>query len=494
MATNDYALTQALGAVWIQPDGPNTKPEYLACIDSADLAETLKTIEYGYCRQPDGSWRTISRQEGPPEKITTSIDKILFPEGDTLDNLINCPVGLYFLQRSGGRADLFTNFERAIAVHPADIVKRTDKNIAHHLDANQSMATLDIEAAPPAFRTGTLVARRMTTTETQALNDVAFCNAMRCYGPQGATQKLGDSGIIAADSAVGPATANLLVTGDAGDNWAAAAADPFAAVAGGHIMSACCYYIDRDTIRWLVALEAPVGGQGQVAYSDDGGATWTNVNIGGAAAGHGAFDSGALFALDMYHIWLASAEGYIYFSEDGGVTWTAQEAGGIGVGDYHAVTFADIKHGMAVGAADLIAFTSDGGENWQAGTATGGGGDLLCVSWSNGFWWTGDDDGNLWFSDDDAVTWSERTNFAGTGTGDITDIAFWGALNGFMLHATAGGVGELFRTIDGGWTWQEITLPTTAVLNALWIAAQNIVYAVGEAEGGTGVILKVTWG
>ncbi len=493
MATNDYALTQALGAVWIQPNGPNTKPEYLACIDAADIAETLKSVEFSYCRQPDGSWRTIGRQEGPPEKITTSIDKVLFPEGDILDTLINCPVGLYFLQRSGGRADIFTNYERAICLSPADVVKRTDKNIAHHVDANQSLATLDVEAAPPAFRTGRLVARRQTTTEVNALNDVAFCNAMRCYGPAGATQKLGDAGFIVADSAVAPATANLIATDDAGDVYTASAADPFTE-AGGNVMSACCFYIDKTNIRWLVALEAPVGAQGKIAFTDDGGATWTRVNIGGAAAGHGAVDSGALFALDLYHIWLASALGYIYFSNDGGVTWTAQESAGIGAGNYHAITFADDKHGVAVGVADLIAVTSDGGINWQAGTATGGGGDLLCVSWSDGFWWTGDDDGKLWYSDDDAASWAQRSNFAGTGTGDVVDIDFWNTLDGFMIHNTAGGVGELFRTIDGGYSWVELALPTTAALNALWMADANTVYAVGEAEGGTGVILKVTWG
>jgi len=182
MATEPYALTQEMGAVWIQPEGPNTKPYYLGCVDGGDVAETFKTIEYGYCRQPDGSWKTISRSSGAPEKITTSIDKILFPDKDRLDDLANCPVVLHFLGRAAGRADLFGNFDRAVSIYPADIVKRTDKNLVHHLDANMSMATLDVEAAPPATRTGKMVARRQTTAELLALNDVSFCNAGRCAG------------------------------------------------------------------------------------------------------------------------------------------------------------------------------------------------------------------------------------------------------------------------------------------------------------------------
>src|SRR3990167_837154 len=102
MATEPYALTQEMGAVWIQPEGPNTKPYYLGCVDGGDVAETFKTIEYGYCRQPDGSWKTISRSSGAPEKITTSIDKILFPDKDRLDALANCPVVLHFLGRAAG--------------------------------------------------------------------------------------------------------------------------------------------------------------------------------------------------------------------------------------------------------------------------------------------------------------------------------------------------------------------------------------------------------
>jgi len=349
-----------------------------------------------------------------------------------------------------------------------------------------------VEAAPPATRTGKMVARRQTTAELLALNDVSFCNAGRCAGPNGAQQRPGKDGFVACDSAVGPATANLLATDDGGDNWAAAAADPFTD-AGLNVQSSTCFYIDRNTIRWLVALQAPAGGQGRIAYSDDLGATWTRVSIGGAAAGHGAVDSGALFSLDMYHIWLASAGGYIYFSEDGGVTWTAQESGSLTVNDYYAVWFADEKYGMAVGETDVVAFTSDGGENWEAGTATGSGANLQCVTWSQGFWWTGDASGNLYYSSDDGASWTENTRFTGTGTGDVADIQFWNALLGYMVH-NVGGAGEIFQTIDGGYTWKELDLPANSGLNAVEIADMNTIYAVGEANGGTGVILKVTWG
>jgi photosystem II stability/assembly factor-like uncharacterized protein len=278
---------------------------------------------------------------------------------------------------------------------------------------------------------------------------------------------------------------------DAGVNWAALAADPFAA--GKNIMSGVAFPISDTVTRLLVAKEAPTGAQGQVAYSDDNGATWTLVSIGGSTAAHGAVDAGALFALDQGHVWLASAEGYIYFSSDGGASWTAQTSGTLTTEDVRCVAFQNENDGMAGADNDIILKTTDGGTTWElTGDVTSAGDDINCIAPSGKFWWVGTSGGQLFYSRNEGDTWSERT-FSGSGVGDVADIAWANELVGYAIKNTAAPVGSILATINGGYSWKAITTPANNGLNALTIADTSTLYAVGEVEGGTAVIIKVTW-
>jgi photosystem II stability/assembly factor-like uncharacterized protein len=294
------------------------------------------------------------------------------------------------------------------------------------------------------------------------------------------------------DSAVGPATGDVLATTDAGATWAALAVDPFGA--GFHVMSVVSFMIGAATRRILAAREGTGGAvQGQVAFSDDNGATWTTVSIGGAAVGHGTVRGQGLYALDSRHIWLVGVDGYIYFSDDGGATWATQEAGVLAATDYETVHFADENFGVAGNAADVIVITSDGGSTWELATATGSGADITAVHRidANKIW-IGTDDGELWYTNDGGTTWTQRTGWVGDGVGEIRDIEFANQLVGYMTRYTAGPVGHILRTIDGGYTWDVLSTPANLGLNDFMLADESTGYAVGEAEGGTSVILKVS--
>ncbi len=483
MANKD-ALTTRQGAIWIQPDGPNTPVYFLGCHDLGDIAEDTGSIELLRCMDKKGGWRTVGSTKSPPDPVSTSIENLTFIARDWLEKL-SCEFTLFSLQRSGGEPDIFTNYVRALILNRARVTTITNKALAHHEEETGSSQSRDIEAWPPVYRTGTLTARRETTAETLALNDV------HTYSPLDCEDRIrpGDKAVASADSSA--YTGNVLQTLDAGDNWAALAADPF--TAGGNIISIVAFPMSDTVTRLLAAMEAPAGAQGKVAYSDDNGATWTTVNIGGAAAGHGAVDSGGLFALDQGHIWLASAGGYVYFSNDGGATWTAQTSGTLTTEDLRCIAFLDESSGMAGAENDVLLKTSDGGTTWELTTAvTGTGDDINTVAASGAYWWVGTSGGEMFYSRNDGDTWSQRS-FSGSGVGDIADIAFANDLIGYAIHNTAAPVGEILVTINGGYSWKAITTPTNAGLNALSIADESTVYAVGEVESGTAVIVKVTW-
>lgn len=477
------ALTTRQGSLWVQPGGPNTPVYFLGCHDLGDISEPAGGLELLRCMDKKGGWRTVGATQSPPDPVTTSIENMTFLARDWLEKL-NCEFTLFAFHRSGGEPDIFANYARARILNNCRVTTLTDKQIVHHEEEQASTQSRDIEAWPPVFRTGELTARRQSTSETLALNDVIAYSPLDC-----------EAGVVPGDKVLAGAdasgyTGNVQGTVDAGATWAALAADPFAT--GKNVQSIVAFPISDTVTRFLAAQTAVAGQQGKIAYSDDNGVSWTTVNIGGAAAGHGAVDSGALFALDQSHIWLASAEGYVYFSSDGGATWTAQTSADLTTEDLRAVSFIDENSGMAVGDADAALFSSDGGTTWEAVTATGSGDALNCVSPSGNFWWVGTSGGDLFYTRDDGSTWTQR-RFSGDGAGNVADIAFANDLIGYAIHNTASPVGSILVTINGGYSWKALTTPTNTGLNALSLADMNTIYAVGETEGGTATIIKATW-
>lgn len=482
--------TQKNSAIWVQVDGPNTEPVFLGCHDMADIAMPLSEVTSVLCRKPDGKgWDVVAEMEAPPARATATITALYGSSRDWLER-VKCPYTLFLLQSSCGRPNDWGKRERYTILKNTRNTSKTKSAPAHHTEDGEINMSFAVSAEPVPVEGFPLEAARITTTEVLSLNGIAGNADERCFGDCGDTLEVGDQLAIAADSAAGPATGNILFSTDQGDTWAAGAADPFGA--GLHSMAITRVRISNSILRTIASEFAPAGAQGHLAYSDNAGTTWTTVNIGGAAAGHGANQSNAFYQAGSKFILLASAEGYIYKSTDGGVTWTAKEAAAIAAGDYNCIDFADdMLHGAAAGVAGVVALTDDGGESWYAAT-------VPVVAVINAIQvlddrhiWVGTAGGETWYSNDFGLTWTERIWGALSGTGQVRDIRFADALVGYLIHNTAGPVGTLWQTINGGWSWEQITLPTNVGLNQMFVADANLVFIVGEAQGGTGVIIKV---
>lgn len=465
------------GSIFVQPDGPNTKPIFAGCADLGDIDEPLGDVSLWLCKDPKApnAWQTSRIMKGAPGIVATSITVDTREFATYLEELAdNTPI--YLTQMAGGRADTFNNYDRGFVTRfIASNRKRSNLAIGRADDGagtERGEMVVDLQGAPPlyAFFDLSTLALKVSTAETEGLNNIVFSNATAT------------AGLVTADAGSG-VTANVLDVAD----WAAAAADPFAA--DEHVIGGVVFEVDKSTTRWLVARgSTDAANPAEVAYSDDGGATWNLVNV-GSSNGEYVADSGALFALDQYNIWLGTAGGYIYYSDDGGLTWTAQESGSIHTGAYNGIHFKNALVGMAVGAADIVAYTNDGGTTWAAATATGGSNALTTVTHntgSPGIWWAGDDGGDLYYSTDEGTTWTQR-GFSGDGAGDVACVKFGNEFLGVMAHNTASPVGRLLVTVDGGYSWRTLTIPTNTGLNDVWIVGPRKIYAVGEA----GYIVKV---
>lgn len=483
----DTVLKTSLGAIWVQPNGPNTQPQYIGCVDLGDITDPQGETELVQCFDPMGGWKTVGQKYSPPGIVTTQLDELLFAQRSYLEQIPNL-FSMFVLIREGGRPDIFSNYVRAFILKNAKITSMNATNLVHHTEDTESMSQYPISADHPVVRTGAMVASRISVATTQAYNSVFFRPSPKYWNQINLTDTPGKEGVIGSDGGAG--TADIMRTNNNGVTWTAMAADPFASTK--NAFSVIGIFITKDTIRWIAAQEATASQQGLIAYSDNNGVSWTTVNIGGAAAGHGAKGPNALFAVDQYNIFLASAEGYIYKSTDGGVTWNAVESGIIGTNDYWAIYMLDQDTGMAVGEADTVAFTTNGGLTWSAKTATGAAAILTAVQKSGAFWWVQAASNKLYYSSDNGVTWTQRS-YSGTGTGAGKDMKFFDDLIGYVAYNNATPDGYIMRTLDGGYTWEVLQFLSNTGINAITLVDANTLFAVGELEGTTAFLAKYTW-
>ena len=481
------------GSLWIQRN-PGGVPQLVGCADLDDITEPLGDSTLSLCRDANGRFVTVGRARGVPGAPTASITAWVFPEKSILDEIIDakCPVTLFALSRACGRADIFTNWVRGRILLNAVLTNITESNLVKRSETGEQAVRIDFTADFPISRVRAVSAARQSVAETANLNDIAFCDSVQCAGACGAQADAGLNGFAGASpqsGSPGP-TANTWFTEDGG-TWGIGTADPFAAAED--ILSVTCFDLSTTTKRKMVAREKNPTKAAQIAYTDDDGISWTTVTV-GSVMNEGAADQGALFALDLYHIWFATSMGRVYFSDDGGVTWTLQDSVTASGGNaLNAIAFASVDYGYAVGDSGTIIQTTDGGDTWAAVVDPSGGDNFTAVDVFDQFHMiAGTNVGGLWLTLDEGDDFTEKTYPGKVATDVVQDIQFVNPLVGFMISDTVAPVGRLYRTIDGGNDWQAITVPTNAGLNALAVINENLVYIAGNAYSGTAVIIKAS--
>lgn len=205
----------------------------------------------------------------------------------------------------------------------------------------------------------------------------------------------------------------------------------------------------------------------------------------------------AIYVAGPNDIFYGGLGGYIYRTSSPTDTPTVLDAGSATVQNINSIHGIDDIHIAAVGASNAFIYTTDG-ETWAAKTGPAVGVALNRV-WmvSANVIWVGAANGTLYYTTDGGDTWHTK-GFSGSGTGSVLDIVFTTRCVGFLSHRTAGNVSRIFKTIDGGGTWQilperagTVSVPAHHTTSRILTCDQNTFYAAGFATGGlTGKLIK----
>lgn len=253
---------------------------------------------------------------------------------------------------------------------------------------------------------------------------------------------------------------------------------------------------------WIVGME------GVILHTGDGGNNWSSQESG---TNENLWD---ITFFDTDTGWAVGDNGRLMRTINGGAPWLQTQFDTI-TGHIYSVAFEDGQNGWAVGQYGTVVRTVDGGRSWVHDTtsgseqtlrglalfgnvalAVGDAGTVLRATkesewsdWSvdtlgtNALWavtlvnsdtgWAVGENGAIWHTTDDGVTWSEQTSDVSE---TLTDVVFTDALTGLIV----GSGGVILSTSNGGETWAVDTTATWHNLFGICHAGQAEAWAVGS--------------
>ncbi len=282
--------------------------------------------------------------------------------------------------------------------------------------------------------------------------------------------------------------------------------------------------IDSPTSRTLTAVDAysdtiiAVGYDGTVAWSDDGGDTWSD---GDSNSGVDLYGVAVINADDAVAV---GADGTVIATDDGGNTWDDASLSGLSATEetyaVRAISMGSSTVGFAAGENGLLLKTTNGGSSWSqvtdpSGDATdynavyaasattawiAGDGGVIYKTTNGGTSWTAeesattDDIQHLSFSDSShgwAVgegTTLEKTTNGGTTWSDVAvselddsdaiqAVSFRDTNNGILASAD----NELLQTDDAGASWNNVDASTSLSLTSILAVSSTEWWGVGES-------------
>ncbi|NOT36807.1 MAG: T9SS type A sorting domain-containing protein [Saprospiraceae bacterium] len=180
----------------------------------------------------------------------------------------------------------------------------------------------------------------------------------------------------------------------------------------------------------------------------DGGNTWQDVSSG--YTGTRFMD---IFFLNDSVVYMSGNEGLIIRSYDGGLSWNTLNTGT--KEQLWSVYFTSGKIGYACGSNGVILYTINGGNDWE-NVSPGKPNLLYDITFTNSGTGFASGSNILWRTDDGGNSWQEVIDFPFERPADwIRSIMFVNKDLGFACAD----IGRIYRTKDGGNNWERLNSP-----------------------------------
>lgn len=500
-------------ALWFQPAYNGTPWELLGLGMSSASGRTVpgaqRNIVYGGDRYglPAPIIETLDPPQGQPGATLGVYDTGAVPYFEKAMNR-NCEIAMQIRGTKCGVLDSPTQWDWIDHHSGGRFTQRTLPDAPTTPFSGQAMQHQGTLVFRDIFRITRNNVSRLTTTETENLTGLAVLTDAQCdncgNGYPGA-----DKIMFATAQAATGVEANVIYSRVGGGAWGEVTAKPFAA--DEDIGGIAWQWAGQGRIRLIVwcatgdAAARPKLAYGEFRPGGEEDITWTTTLATDDAEADTA-DNDAVTAF-MWESWsrlfVATTGGLVFLIENQANTWDAPAVADAGV---DITAFASDWEGNTVyagGASNaLLRETNKTGVFATRVGPTGGGAFTALAVTRDGTLWAGNGTSIYRSSNggENVEGWTLLKNF---GTNKpvraILRVGIDRSRGGdseiirVVVDNTAGS-GELWQTIDGGSSWEQIDVPANSGYNAAVESRidNNAWIMVGDANGGTGLIHSVT--
>ena len=486
-----YTVAQsAFSRVFVIEGGarPDHAPVYNSCLRMQGITQGFGDLESIECPDPFqyGKFISVGSIRGATERPTTTLEgRYALDAISTLLKLArqgcNFDIHLHFGQCTD--PSIFSQYKKAVVLRAAQLTNFTTEDLGvlvsgDNAAINESAELSGDEIFELVPLTPSSVGGSVIVNEVL---DVVVCDAVSCGDCE--NESSGCDKIYAVTKAAGgsPATAGDVVFSlDGGSNWFSHDIDSSSA--------------EPDAIACVgdyVVVVTNAGDALEIVLKDDLNSytdpDFTEVTTGIVAAG----SPNDIWSVGSF-AFIVGDGGYIYKCSDPASGVEVLDAGSATTDKLLAVHALNQFFAVAVGNDGAVVYSTDGAL-WTSVTRPVGVGINLTSVWIKGEneWLVTTSDGRLFYTLDKGTTWVSKA-FSGSGAGVAYGLAFANSNVGYLSHSTATPRARVFRTIDGGYSWNTIpeetgTCPLADRVNALAACSidPNFVVGVGLDDDAT---------
>lgn len=277
-------------------------------------------------------------------------------------------------------------------------------------------------------------------------------------------------------------SSQLLYSADGGNTWAAMDIPTLGGVSARRFdgMGNYCIVVSPNSLAYHYALFSDI---------QAGTVNWTAVSTGFVAGKSPT----CVTVKNSSLAFIGAQGGYIYQLNNVGSGVTTLTDGSVSTQNVADIAFFG-QTIVAVGDSNTIWKSINNGQSWSLVTGPLVGQNLSAVWLLNpNTWFVATGNGKLYLTTNGGISFTLRSFDGSGGLTTINDIKFYDENVGYMA-AEVGGAGRVYRTTDGGNTWQYSgsaisSLPTSQRINVVAPCQYNTVMAVGRKTiAGDGLI------